>query len=286
MGVSGTRYWPPSAPEFAAAIEVERHEALMWQRCVEAAAAVAGNPLGAVVDQSAAVPLTAMTAVDSDEFNRVVALGVDAPATGETIDAILEFYTRLGQSRFRVEVAPVAMPVELPQRLEEAGLHRTPVTVTKLWEPLTATTPAVEDPGGIEVRRLDASDADAVAKLNTIAYGAWDSAVLLEPWFGATVGRPGFIYYGAFDDDRLVAAGAVFVEADLAWFGFAVTHPRFRSRNIQQGLTARRLADARDLGCRIVHGEVRTDRFVSNRARLFEFTYEKPSFRSTDSEVA
>jgi GNAT superfamily N-acetyltransferase len=258
--------------------EIESHEVLMWQRCVEAAAAVPGNPLGAVIDRVGDIPMTAMMAIDSDEFNRIVGLGVRRPADREAIDTIFDFYAGLGQSQFRVEVAPVALPAELPQWLEEAGLHRVPVTVTKLWETLTDTSPAVDDPGGIEVRRLDASDRDAVARLTALAYGAFDSAVALEPWFGATVGWPGFIYYGAFDNGRLVASGAVFVEAGLAWFGMAVTHPRFRSRNIQQGLTARRLADARAQGCRLVHGEVRTDRFRSARGQLFTMTYEKPSF--------
>ncbi|HUA94863.1 MAG TPA: hypothetical protein VMB82_04990 [Acidimicrobiales bacterium] len=272
--------------QHAAAAEIERHEALMWRRCVEAAAALPGNPLGALVEDRGDVPLTAMTALDSDEFNRVVALGVDRPATAESVADICGFYRALGQSSFRIEAAPVASPEKLPGLLEDQGLHRVPVTVTKLWEALTPTTPAVDDPGGFDVRRLDASDGAAVGQLNLLAYGAWDTEVSLAPWFAATVGYPGFIYYGGFADDRLVAVGAVFVEDDLAWFGFAATHPRYRSRNIQQSLTARRLADARRLGCRIVHGEVRTDRFVSTRARLFQMTYEKPSFRSQEPPPA
>jgi hypothetical protein len=266
--------------EHAMVTEVERHEALMWTRCVEAGMAIPGNPLGALVDRSTGVPLTSMTAIDSDEFNRVVGLGIDAPAIPSMITAIADFYERLGQSQFRVEVAPFADPAELFGWLEGAGLHRSSETVMKLWEPLTEDSPAVDDPGGVAIRTLDSSDGDAVAKLNVLGYGAWDSEIPLEPWFAATVGSPGFIHYGAFIDDRLVAAAAIFVENDLAWFGLAVTHPRFRSRSFQQSLTALRLKEARDLGCRIVHGEVRSSRVLSPRGRLFANTYEKLTFRS------
>jgi hypothetical protein len=259
---------------------VEAHEVLMWRRCVEAVAAAPGDPLGIVFDDSGPFPMTAVSVVDSEDFNRVVGVGLGSPADRGAIDTILAFYRDLGKTQFRVEVAPVARPAELPEWLEEAGLHRDPVTVTKLWEFLTDTTPTVEDPGDTEVRRLDASHAEAVGKLTALAYGAFDSISLLEPWFSATVGRPDFIYYGAFEDDRLVASGATFVEEDLAWFGFAVTHPRFRSRTIQQSLTARRVQDTRELGCRIVHGEIRTDRIKSARALVFKNTYEKPSFSS------
>ena len=263
-------------------VEVERHEALMWTRCVEAGMAIAGNPLGALVDRSTGVPLTSMTAIDSDEFNRVVGLGIGVPATPSTVTAIFDFYQSLGQSQFRVEVAPFAGPGELFGWLEDGGLQRSPETVMKLWEPLTANSPAVDDPGGVEIRTLDSSDGEAVAKLNVLGYGAWDSEIPLEPWFAATVGYPGFIHYGAFVGDRLVAAAAIFVENDLAWFGLAVTHPRFRSRSFQQSLTAIRLKDARDLGSLIIHGEVRSSRVLSPRGRLFGNAYEKLTFRSGD----
>jgi hypothetical protein len=263
---------------------VEAHEVLMWRRCVEAVIAAPDDPLGIIFDDAGPFPMTALSSIDSEDFNRVVGLGLGSPADRGDIDRILAFYRDHGKSRFRVEVAPVARPAEVPQWLEEAGLHRVPVSVTKLWEYLTDTTPAIEDPGDTDIRRLDVSDADAVGRLTAIAYGAFDSSDLLQPWFSATVGRPGFIYYGAFENDRLVASGATFVEGDLAWFGFAVTHPRFRSRTIQQSLTARRLRDTREMGGRIVHGEIRTDRIKSPRALVFKEVYEKWSWSTVPSD--
>ncbi len=270
--------------ERATIVAIESHEVLMWRRCVEAVAAAPDNPLGIILEDSGPFPMMAMSVVDSDDFNRVVGLGIESPADRGAIETILAFYRDHGKSRFRVEVAPVARPAELPQWLEEAGLHRVPVTVTKQWEHLTDTTPAIDDPGDTDVRRLDSSDAEAVGRLTAIAYGAFDSMDLLEPWFSATVDRPGFTYYGAFENDRLVASSAAFVEGGLSWGGFAVTHPRFRSRNIQLSLRARRLQDARELGCRIVHFEIRTDRIKSARALTYKETYEKRSWSTVAAD--
>jgi hypothetical protein len=270
--------------ERATVVAIESHEVLMWRRCVEAVAAEPDDPLGIAFDDSGPFPLVASSVVDSDDLNRVVGLGLGSPADRGDIDRILAFYHDQGKTQFRVELAPVARPAELPLWLEEAGLHRVPVTVTKLWEYLTDTTPVVDDPGDTDVRRLDSSDDEAVGKLTAIAYGAFDSVNEMELWFSATVGRPGFIYYGAFENDRLVASSASFVEGGLSWGGFAVTHPRFRSRTIQQSLRARRFHDARELGCRIVHGEIRTDRITSPRALVLKEIYEKSSWSTVPTD--
>src|SRR5665213_425903 len=92
------------------AMRVETHEAEVWARCFELAAAVPGNPLGAVIDRSGPCPLPALTAVDSGSFNRIVALGVADPGDPDTIDRIVSFYRDLGQLNYRVELAPVAPP--------------------------------------------------------------------------------------------------------------------------------------------------------------------------------
>ena len=158
-----------TADEMASAAEVEAHESIMWARCVEAAAAIPGNPLGAEVDWSGPVPLTALTALDSDEFNRVVAFGVQSPASEESVDDLVEFYARRQQKHFRVELPPVARPEDLPRWFEQRGLTRTPVTVTKMWGPLTDTAPVVDEQDDMDVRVLDASHRTDVARINAAA---------------------------------------------------------------------------------------------------------------------
>ncbi len=264
------------------AARVERHEAEVWARSVEAAGRVAGNPLGATVDREGAVPLPALTAVDSDAFNRVVGLGAWGPVTDEDIGRIAAFYRALGQVAFRVEIAPGTVAPDVAVRLATFGLRPVPGTVTKLWRRFDDD--GAEDAGDLDatarppdLRRLTAADADAVARLNIRAWGSWQASVSLGPWFGAPVGTTGFTHYGAYVDDRLVCTGAMAVDGDLAWIGFDATDPRYRSRQLRRALTSRRIADALAAGCRVVHAEADSARLTS-RARMLDSRYERRLF--------
>jgi hypothetical protein len=59
----------------------------------------------------------------------------------------------------------------------------------------------------------------------------------------------------AFDDERPVAGAAMFVKDGSAWFGVAGTVAEARNRGAQTALLARRLHDAKRLGCSWVTAE-------------------------------
>ena len=107
----------------------------------------------------------------------------------------------------------------------------------------------------VEVRRLGPADADALAAISVAAWGAWSMPVSMAAWFGASVGLDGVQHYGVFDEDRLVATGALFIGDGLGWLGFDATHPRYQGRKIRQALSAARMIDAAEHGCQVVHAE-------------------------------
>ncbi len=253
---------------------LELHEAEVWARCVELTAMVPGNPLGAVVDHEGTVPLAAMTAVDSDALNRVIALGIASSCGKVAVARLVAFFERLEQGCFRVEVAPIAAPAVIGHWLQGAGLLLSPETVTKVWRDRDDFDLTVTD---LDVRRMTALDADEVAQLNVRAWGAWQTQQSLRPWFAATVGQDGFHHYGAFVDDRLVSCGALVVDGDLAWIGFDATHPRYALLGLRRSLTVRRLADARSTGCRYAHAETRLG-FGKSRESLFDTLYVRRVF--------
>ncbi len=275
-------------------MRVEAHEAEVWARCFELAAAVPGNPLGAVIDRSGPCPLTALIAADSADLNRVVALGVTEPADSDTIGRIVSFYRDLGQLNYRVELAPIAAP-GVASLLERAGLHQVSEGTIKVWRRIDSTDRATEstemeltdyleehcDPHGgqeaCDIRQLDAADAELVGALNVKAWGAWQARVSLIPWFTATLGKDGFAHYGVFMDNQLVCTGALAIDGQLAWIGFDATHPRHRSRQFRRSLTIRRLADARAAGCTIIHAEASTNR-LSGRSRVLDTLYVRRLF--------
>ncbi len=255
-------------------VAIEMHEAKVWADCFDAAAALPGNPLGATVDRSATPPLALSRSIGSVEINRVVGLGLVSPATQETVSAVMDFYRLSGQSTFRIELSPAASPPDLAQALEMAGLRLEDDTVTKMW----CSTEQVPSPSKeVEVRRLGREHRNAVAELNVIAWGAWEAADSLRLWFGSTVGTKGFRHYGIFDGDRLVSVGALAVTGSLGWVGFAATHPHYRGHSFRRSINLVRLAEARELGCQIVHVEIETA-YASSPKLPFEKLCERVAY--------
>src|SRR6185503_6649986 len=71
----------------------------------------------------------------------------------------------------------------------------------------------------------------------------------------SAIGTPGWRYYMAFDAERPIAGAAMFVQNGGAWFGVAGTAADARNRGAQTALLARRLTDAKRLGCSWVTAE-------------------------------
>ena len=266
------------------AMRVEEHEAAAWIHCATAASSLPGNPLKVVIDRSGPTPRFAMCAVDRWDLNRVVALGMPTDARPEDIDAICSFYRMHGQQHFRIEVTPFARPSNLAASIAARGLKREAPRTFKLWRPASSPDVPRQD---VDVRRLGPADSDAIAALNIVAWGAWNTPIL-RAWFRATVGRAGVQHYGVFDGDRLVATGALFVSDGVGWVGFDATHPRYQARALRQAISAVRLRDAEVQGCDIVHAEsaiVPRPRAYRDGWRLL---YEKHNYDSMphDNELA
>lgn len=253
------------------AVAVETHEASVLAACFDAAAAEPGNPLGAIVDRSVTPPLALAQAIDSDEINRIVGLGVSSPATDETVSSVVAFFESHGQPRFRIDLSPVACPPELPEELERLGLRPLDHTITKK---VLSTEDLPVPPTDVEVRMLGREHRDAVAELNLIAWGAWEASDSARTWFGSIVGTPAFRHYGAFDGDRLVSVQALAIADALAWTGFAATHPRYRGQRLSRTVSQLSVLHARELGCRIVHSEMDT-RFQPPSESSWETLYER-----------
>jgi hypothetical protein len=258
------------------AVDLELHEASVWASCFDAAAQESGNPAGVRVDRSFVPPLSVAQASDSTDVNRVLGLGISSPATPETISAVVDFFGAHGASAFRIELAPAASPPQLEKELlDTVGLRRLERTITKKWGSVDHLSLPSTD---VEVRLLGREHHDDVATLNIAAWGAWETAVPMKTWFGATVGTQSFRHYGVFDGERLVSVQALSVAGELGWVGFAATHPRYRGR-FGRDINIVLLADARDLGCRIVHTEVET-RYASTKKSFLERLYDRTLYSS------
>jgi hypothetical protein len=258
-------------------VALELHEAEVWADCFEAAAALPGNPLGAVVQRSMSPPLHTLEALDSPEINRVVGLGTGMPASRDQLRAIIDFHRSRGRRHLRVELSPVAAPAELPAWLIDEGFTLDVESPTKI---VRSTHDVGPTPADTPVRLLGLEHREAIAALNSRAWGDWSASSPVATWFGATVGAEGFRHYGILDGDRLMSVGVMAVKGELAWLGFGATDLHYRDRGLRAASLALRLAHARDLGCRVVHAEVQT-RYSTSSKLPFEPFYERQLYSLT-----
>jgi hypothetical protein len=265
------------------ATRMEEHELDVWATCVEAVSELPGNPLHAAIDRSGPVPLMALGAVDRGDINKVLALGVRAPARSEDLDAVCSFYESQGQLNYRVELTPLARPSYISEWIAARGLACDNLGTFKMWR--GAERPPVADPA-IEVRRLGRDDADALMAINVAAWGAWSMPVSLSEWFGASLGQDGVQNYGVFDGDRLVATGALFIGDGLGWFGFDATHPRYQGRKLRQAISSVRIVDAAAHGCTMIHAESTMPPSARALRDGWQLLYEKQNYSSVRVEAS
>ena len=104
----------------------------------------------------------------------------------------------------------------------------------------------------LDVRRVDAAQAESFARVVVEAYGMpeWTA-----PLAANVVGREGWSCYVAYADGEPAGAGALFVHDRLGWLGFAATRERYRGRGAQSAILAARIEDARQQGCTMVTTE-------------------------------
>ena len=75
---------------------------------------------------------------------------------------------------------------------------------------------------------------------------------MLAPFGEATLGRPDWHHFLAFDGDRAVGAGALYVMGHVGWLGFGATLESHRGRGSQSAIFARRIRAAAELGVKLL----------------------------------
>lgn len=195
---------------------------------------------GAAAETTAAAP-------DETLLNRVIGLGVEQPATEAGLDELLGELAHRGLTRYLVHVVPRPDPPELRRWLADRGLaerHRA-------WMKFTRGT------GPPASARTDLTVAEATAEhaaaFGEIVAGAFGLPPALAPLFARLVGRARWTVRVTLDEDGTVAGcGALFVTGDVGWLSYGATRESHRGRGSQGAVLARRVADARDLGARLL----------------------------------
>ncbi len=226
------------------AYQLEMAEALAYEDTYRAALLTPGNPTGAAVARIGGAVAWGLTAIDFGFFNRVVGLGTAQPATEADAEAASSFFIGLGVTQSLVHVAPGARPEDLVPWLNARG-YKAGARWVKLWHELAdlqAPAPA------LRIERIDGSRGPTFVD---VCVTAFEMPAAVSDLVAAPIGRPGWIHYLGFEGDTPVSTAAMRVEDGVAWLGYGATLERSRGRGWQTAMFRRRLADARDLGCRL-----------------------------------
>ncbi len=181
-------------------------------------------------------------------INRVIGLGVNEPATVETIRAFKDIFADTGAERYFVHVHGDSQPPELKALLQEEGLkpHRRWMTFVQNGE---APPPSGSD---LEVRLIGAEHGEDFGRIVAAGFDFGEATI---PALARLPERPKWSVFMGFADGQPAAAGALFVDGGVGWCDFAATSKDFRRRGGQRAMLGARVQAAMDMGCDLIATE-------------------------------
>jgi hypothetical protein len=249
------------------------------------ASAEAANGIGAHALELDGVAIGAIDVIDTGFFNRALGLGSDRPAVADDVAAISEAFRSLARRESLIQVPNEVTTPDLAAWLEAAGYSRGRNWV-KLWRGLDGTLP--EPASDLHVEQIGPEHG---ADFTDVVIEAMGMPGSVGPMVPPVIGRQGWLHYAAFDGDTLVSTAAMFVDGETAWLGFGATREAARGRGGQSALFARRLRDARALGCTLAVTETgeETAEFPVNHSYRnmlrsgFTLAYARPNWRRVEA---
>ena len=220
----------------------------------------------------------------STMLNRVVGLGLDAPATDADLDAIESFFTRQGQP-FYISLNPKAKPSDLPARLEARGF-----TSAYAWMKfMRGAEPPPPTETALHVHPVEPGQG---ADFGEVVAAGYELEPFTSAWL-AELPSTSWRCYVAYDGDEPAGAAALSVHDGTGYLSFAATRPEHRRKGAQSALLARRITDAIAAGCDTLVTETgeRIPMKPSNSYRNilrfgFAESYLRPNYLSPDPTAA
>jgi GNAT superfamily N-acetyltransferase len=233
------------------------------------------------VEQVGTADVIIVAAADILMFNRVSGLGVDTPATEGQLDEAIGRFEAARVPRFYIDVSPAARPLELTDWITGRGL-----SIFNNWVKLTRPVDPV--PSALttaRIREIGREHADAFGRIIQLVFGLPER---MSAWASLLVGRPGRRHFMAFDRDKPIGTGAIYMEGEWASFGYAAVIPEARGGGVQAALIAARIRAARESGCKWLSMETGEETLekpsysLRNARKMgFEVAYLRPNYLGT-----
>ncbi|HEY4277715.1 MAG TPA: GNAT family N-acetyltransferase [Conexibacter sp.] len=219
-------------------------------------------------------------------WSKVLGLGVESPITLELVETVRDFYRACGTPVTTFQIAPSLLPDDWEEICARVGLSAAGAWI-KLACPVEAAVRAAADPDRppprVTVGPVQATDASAWASAVLRGFGMPDDGI--GEMAAASVGRPGWHAFAAWDDAELVATGTLYVRGAVGQLLAAATLPHARRRGAQSAILAARARAAQSAGCRWLVAETGVEppdghnSSLHNMLRLgFEVLYARPNW--------
>jgi hypothetical protein len=231
---------------------LEVAEVRAWTDWYRALAELTGNPFGVSIASDDEAATFSIGSMDAGLFNRCIGLGVGRPATEADVDAAIAAFRIAGRRAWTIQPSPLARPTALEGWLEARDLHRGRQW-GKFWRDTETPPEARTD------LRIDEVGRDDAAVFDRIVRSSFEMPEGISRTVDVIVGRRDWHVYLAFDGGEPVGAAALLVIGDVGWLGFGGTLTSHRGRGSQSAMFARRIADARALGVRLLITETGED---------------------------
>jgi hypothetical protein len=224
----------------AAAVLADDAEVRAFEDLYAAAPAPLRAQLGIRVERLAGACALLAPGLGAPLFNRVVGLGLRAPANAAEVRAIGEIFRSAGATSWWLHWNPFAEPVAFSGQLLEMGFTQPP---RRSWtKVMRGCEPAPEIATSLEI---DATSSRAQAEETArVIVEIFDMPPVVAQWFQCLHGRAGWRLYTARDGDQVVGGAALFTSGELAWLGMGAIRSSHRRRGGQGALMVRRIADA------------------------------------------
>jgi len=177
-------------------------------------------------------------------FNRVIGLGNTGPVSEGVLDTIAGVYRDAGIPSWWIHVSPGMASNPLVQMLSARSFV---APQRKAWVKVQrGAVPAPQVDTTLDVRAIRSGEALAFGETLCAAF---DMPVALAPWYAQLAVLPAWRAVAAFDQDKMVGCGLLYLQGEFAWLGAGGVRPEARRHHAHRALMALRIRLAIDAGC-------------------------------------
>jgi len=177
-------------------------------------------------------------------FSRVIGFGNDGRVDAGALDEVVRKYASAEAHAYWIHVNPVLTHPELVTLLESRGLT---LAQRRSWaKMLRDSAPAQKIETPLVVRP---AHTDELASASAVVAKAFGMPSSMSLWIETMARRSKWTMLAAYQAEKIVGGGMVFIDGDHAWLGLGGVLEEARGKHAHQALMAARIQRAIDCGC-------------------------------------